>query len=80
MSVQFDYTRNAFETIAQDALSIAKKVGASASAVEISESNGLSVTSRNGAVETVEHNRDKSLSISVYVGKHRCFASTSDFS
>ena len=80
MSVQFDYTRNAFETIAQDALSIAKKVGASASAVEISESNGLSVTSRNGAVETVEHNRDKSLSISVYVGKQRGFASTSDFS
>lgn len=80
MSVQFDYTRNAFETIAQDALSIAKKVGASASAVEVSESNGLSVTSRNGAVETVEHNRDKSLSISVYVGKQRGFASTSDFS
>jgi PmbA protein len=80
MSVKFDYTRNAFETIAQHALTSAKKIGASASAVEISESNGLSVTSRNGAVETVEHNRDKSLSISVYVGQQRGFASTSDFS
>ncbi len=79
-SVKFDYTRNAFETIAQHALSTAKKVGASACAVEISESNGLSVSSRNGSVETVEHNRDKSLSISVYVGKQRGFASTSDFS
>lgn len=79
-SVKFDYTRNAFETIAQLALSAAKNVGATDSAVEVSESNGLSVSARNGAVETVEHNRDKSLSISVYVGQQRGFASTSDFS
>ena len=80
MSVSFDYTRNDFETVAHHTLRTAKKLGAKACAVEIAESNGLSVSSRNGAVETVEHNRDKSLSVSVYVGKQRGFASTSDFS
>ena len=80
MSVSFDYTRNDFETVAHHTVHTAKKLGARACAVEVSESNGLSVSSRNGAVETVEHNRDKSLSVSVYVGKQRGFASTSDFS
>ena len=69
MSVSFDYTRNDFEAVAHHTLQTAKKLGARACAVEVSESNGLSVSSRNGAVETVEHNRDKSLSVSVYVGK-----------
>jgi PmbA protein len=80
MSVQFDYTRKQLETIAQQALDVSKKVGGSASAVEVSESNGLSVGTRNGEVETVEHNRDKNLSVTVYVGKQRGHASTSDFS
>ena len=80
MSVKFDYTRNDFKTVAHHTLQTAKMLGASACAVEVSESNGLSVSSRNGAVETVEHNRDKSLAVSVYVGKQRGFASTSDFS
>ena len=80
MSVQFDYTRKQLETIAQQALGLARRVGGQASAVEVSESNGLSVSTRNGEVETVEHNRDKSLSVTVYVGKQRGHASTSDFS
>lgn len=80
MSVQFDYTRKQFETIAQHTLSVAQKIGAAAAAVEVSESNGLSVSTRNREVETVEYNRDKSLSVTVYIGKQRGHASTSDFS
>ena len=80
MSVRFDYTRKQLETMAQLALDNAKSVGASAAAVEVSESNGLSVSTRNCEVETVEHNRDKSLGITVYMGKRRGHSSTSDFS
>jgi PmbA protein len=80
MSVKFDYTRLQLEEIAKRALSDAKKAGGTSAAVEVSESNGLSVGTRNREVETVEYNRDKSLSITVYKGKQRGHASTSDFS
>ena len=80
MSVKFDYTRLQLEEIAKRALSDAKKAGGTSAAVEVSESNGLSVGTRNREVETVEHNRDKSLAITVYKGKQRGHASTSDFS
>ena len=80
MSVKFDYTRLQLEEMAKLAMDCAKKNGATDCAVEVSESNGLSVSTRNREVETVEHNRDKSLSITVYKGKQRGHASTSDFS
>lgn len=80
MSTMFDYTRLQLEEMAKLALYEAKKVGGSASAVEVSESNGLSVATRNREIETVEHTRDKSLAITVYKGKRRGHASTSDFS
>ena len=44
MSVSFDYTRNDFEAVAHHTLQTAKKLGARACAVEVSESNGLSVS------------------------------------
>jgi PmbA protein len=40
----------------------------------------LSVSVRNGELENVERNRDKSLGVTVYVGHRRGNASTSDFS
>jgi PmbA protein len=40
----------------------------------------LSVSVRNGELENVERNRDKSLGVTVYVGQRRGNASTSDFS
>ncbi len=62
------------------ALCTAVKKGASMSEVAIGQGQGMSVTVRHGEVETVEHNRDKSLGITVYFG-HRCgSASTTDFS
>ncbi|MGE4618050.1 MAG: DNA gyrase modulator, partial [Gammaproteobacteria bacterium] len=48
--------------------------------VAISSGNGLSVTVRGGACETVEHQRDKSLAITVYDGGRKGTATSSDFS
>src|SRR5262249_53572581 len=49
-----------------------------------SEGSGLSVTVRMGQPETIEHNRDKGLGITLYYGERpnarRGHASTSDFS
>ena len=54
--------------------------GASSAEVDASLSQGSSMTVRLGEIETVEHNRDKSLSLTVYFGKKSGSASTSDMS
>ncbi|MFT3955130.1 MAG: metalloprotease PmbA [Piscinibacter sp.] len=76
----FAHTRDQFQQLAEDALAVAKSLGASEAGVEVSEGVGLSVSVRKGEVENVERNRDKSLGVTVYVGKRRGNASTSDFS
>ena len=62
------------------ALDHASKRGASNAEVEVSAAVGQSITVRRGEVETVEYNRDKGLGITVYFGKRRGNASTSDLS
>jgi len=76
----FSYSRTFFEELVDLALAHARKLGASDAAAEVSEGCGLSVGVRCGALETVERNRDKSLGITVYLGKRRGNADTSDFS
>ncbi len=76
----FSYTRDQFLQIVDDALALARRLGASDVAVEVSEGIGLSVSVRKGEVENVERNRDKSLGVTVYLGQRRGNASTSDFS
>jgi PmbA protein len=76
----FTYSRGQFEQYVEDALALAKKLGASDAAVEVSEGVGLSVSVRKGEAENVERNRDKSMGITVYAGQRRGNASTSDFS
>ena len=76
----FAYTREHFQQLAEDALALAKSLGASEAGAEVSEGVGLSVSVRKGEIENVERNRDKSLGVTVYVGKRRGNASTSDFS
>nr|WP_315463470.1 metalloprotease PmbA [uncultured Rhodoferax sp.] len=76
----FAYTRDFFETRVDAALVHAKKLGASDAGAEVSEGCGLSVSVRNGELENVERNRDKSLGVTVYIGNRRGNASTSDFS
>ena len=76
----FAYRREQFQQIVEDTLARARRLGASDSGVEVSEGVGLSVSVRNGELENVERNRDKSLGVSVYLGQRRGNASTSDFS
>lgn len=68
-----------FEDLAAQALELAQRQGASAAEVNSGLGKGLSVTVRRGEVETVEHHRDKSLSITVYFGTRSGSATTSDF-
>ena len=76
----FAYTQERFRELVDTALGHARKLGASDAVAEVSEGVGLSVSVRKGETENVERNRDKSMSITVYVGQRRGNASTSDFS
>jgi PmbA protein len=76
----FSYSRAVFEDLVDTALAHAKKIGATDAGAEASEGCGLSVGVRKGELENIERNRDKSLGVTVYVGKRRGNASTSDFS
>jgi len=76
----FTYTREAFQQLVEDALALARSLGASDAGVEVSEGSGLSVSVRKGEIEHVERNRDKSMGVTVYVGQRRGNASTSDYS
>ncbi|MCX8565351.1 MAG: PmbA protein [Glomeribacter sp. 1016415] len=75
----FPRTQEQLKEIASDILRHAKQLGASDATVSVSEGDGLSVTVRRGEVETIEHNRDKGVMVSVLIGKKRGQAGTSDF-
>lgn len=77
---RFSFSPDQLRSMAANTLAAAKSQGASAAEVDISEGVGLSVTARKGQVETIEHNRDKGISVTVYIGQCKGFASTSDFS
>jgi len=66
------------QNAAQQALDAAKKLGATAAEVGISQSLGLSVNVRQAEIETLEHNKDTGLGVTVYLGKSKASASTSD--
>ncbi|MDB5786938.1 metalloprotease PmbA [Caballeronia mineralivorans] len=75
----FPHTQDELKEIASDILRHAKALGATDAATEISEGDGLSVSVRRGEVETIEHNRDKMVGVTVFIGNKRGNASTSDF-
>ncbi len=77
---RFSHSEDSLRNIAQDMLNYAKQRGASAASAEVSVGFGQAVTVRHGDVETIEYNRDKGLSVTVYLGQQRGNASTSDFS
>ena len=77
---RFSHTADSLRNIAQSMLDYAKQRGASAASADVSVGFGQSVTVRQGEVETIEYNRDKGLSVTVYLGQQRGDASTSDFS
>ncbi|MEY3154414.1 MAG: hypothetical protein RL109_832 [Pseudomonadota bacterium] len=75
----FQYDRNKFSELAETALAMAKRLGASDCSVDLAESTGLTVNVRMRKMETVEQTRDKSLGVTVYVGQRKGHASTGDF-
>ncbi|MBY0473576.1 MAG: metalloprotease PmbA [Nitrosomonas sp.] len=77
---RFSYPISTLQQISQDILAQAKKGGATACETDVSDGFGQTVTVRQSAVETIEYNRDKGLSVTVYIGQKRGHASTSDFS
>ena len=77
-STPFDSEK--LKTVVNDLLDEAKSQGASAAEAGLSVESGLSVTVRMGDVETIEHNRDKGLAVTVFFGNRKGSASTSDFS
>src|SRR5687768_11256307 len=80
----FSCQASELRTLAHAALERARRAGASGCDCEVSEGHGLSVTVRKGKPDTVEHNRDRSIGVTVYFGERprvrRGHASTSDFS
>jgi PmbA protein len=66
--------------VVEKILGEARREGADAAEAAASVGQGLSVTVRLGEVETVEHNRDKHVGLTVFFGQRSGSASTSDFS
>jgi PmbA protein len=78
-SARFSNRYDVLQDIAAAALKRAREKGATAAEAEVSESYGQTVTVRMGRVETIEYNRDKGLSVTVYIGKKKGYASSADF-
>jgi PmbA protein len=80
----FSCERAELESLAQAVLERARGAGASGCDCDVSEGYGLTVTVRKGKPDTIEHNRDRSIGVTVYFGERprvrRGHASTSDFS
>ena len=76
----FSFSATKLRELAAAGLDHARANGASDAEMEVSEGYGLSVTARMGEVENIEHNRDKGLNVTVYIGQRKGYASSSDFS
>jgi PmbA protein len=66
------------QSISQTILDEAKKRGAEQAEVSVTANKGFTVIAREGDVETVEYNQDKSIEITVYFGKRSGSSSISD--
>jgi len=67
-----------FKNIVADTLKMALGKGATQAEAGLSVSQGLSIAARMREVETIEHQQDNGLGISVYFGQHKGTASTSN--
>src|SRR5690606_29132652 len=77
---RFSYTLEQLQEMSMRVLQLAKNAGASAAETDISLAVGQNVSVRMGETETIEYNRDKGVSVTVYFGQQRGHASTSDLS
>lgn len=76
----FIYSKAQLQEMAESVLLQAKQMGATNAIVDVHEGGGLSVGVRKNEVETIEQNKDKGVSVTVFVGQRRGSANTSDFS
>lgn len=76
----FSYSPEDLQEMSANVVRLAKNVGASAAEAEISFGFGQNVSVRMGETETIEYNRDKGISVTVYFGYQKGHASTSDLS
>jgi PmbA protein len=79
-NTHFSYTQDEFSRIAQRVLDHARRTGATAADTEVSEGYGQAVSVRKAEIETVEYNKDKGVSVTLYMGHRKGHASTSDLS
>jgi len=77
---RFSYSLAQLQEMSDSVLQLAKDAGASAAEAEVSLGFGQNVSVRMHETETIEYNRDKGISVSVYFGQQRGHASTSDLS
>ncbi len=75
----FPVSTGDLERVAAAVLDAARRGGATSAETEVSQGIGQSVTVRQAEVETIAYNRDKGISVTVYVGQRRGHASTADF-
>ncbi len=68
------------ESRVAEALDLARKSGADQAEVSASLQGGLNTTVRLGEVETIEHTRDRGLSVTVFLGRSKGHASSADLS
>lgn len=76
----FIHSQDQLRQVAEDVLRFAREKGASGAVAGVSEGSGLLVSVHRGGIETIETNKDKAAGVTVYIGKRRGNASTSDFS
>jgi len=77
---RFPLAPAALRSISEKVLARARAGGATAAETEVAQAFGQSVSVRKGEVETIEYNRDKSVSVTVYIGQRRGHASSADTS
>ncbi len=71
-------TVNHLQSLSQEILKEAARLGADQAEVDIGRNKGFSVSARDGEVETIEYSQDKSVDITVYFGKRSGSSSLSD--
>jgi len=80
----FTFEQGELHDMAEQVLARARRAGASGCECEVSEGFGLTVTVRKGKPDTIEHNRDRAVGVTIFLGDrpkvHRGHASTSDVS
>jgi PmbA protein len=73
-----DAELDTLENHVREALRLARRAGATAAEASAHSSQGLSVNVRLGEVETLEHMRDRGISVTVFIGRRKGSASSAD--